>query len=283
MVAKLLPCGLSPFPRAVSGSPRRTVSVLWAVAVCQRDLCSRESCWGPCSPPGLATAWAFVARLTLRASTREDFLVVSPPGLPSRADAAFSPSQYYEMSYGLNIEMHKQVSLCGMGALSLLPVHALTSGPIQGHPRKAWEVAPCRSPGKAVLVGAVLPSVCFGSSAPLCVMALACLLSSPHTRVHSSVSCHLLAGLRVRVPGCVAMRLLRWEESSGGGLVLAWLLAPVVSGHLGTIVEETGSRGATGAAASRPGDGQGDELCLAALAAVQCQLALGGSSPGGWG
>lgn len=129
MVAKLLPCGLSPFPRAVSGSPRRTVSVLWAAAVCQRDLCSRESCWGPCSP-GLATAWAFVARLTLHASAGEDFLVASPPGLPSHADAAFSPSQYYEMSYGLNIEMHKQVSLCGMGALSLLPVPALPSGPI---------------------------------------------------------------------------------------------------------------------------------------------------------
>lgn len=46
------------------------------------------------------------------------FLPLSSPGLQSRADAAFSPSQYYEMSYGLNIEMHKQVSLAGLGALS---------------------------------------------------------------------------------------------------------------------------------------------------------------------
>ncbi|NXY80104.1 TLE1 protein, partial [Glareola pratincola] len=33
------------------------------------------------------------------------------PGLPGPADAASSPSQYYEMSYGLNIEMHKQTEI----------------------------------------------------------------------------------------------------------------------------------------------------------------------------
>lgn len=48
---------------------------------------------------------------------------MNSPGLQSHADAAFSPSQYYEMSYGLNIEMHKQVSLGGLGApsTSLVP------------------------------------------------------------------------------------------------------------------------------------------------------------------
>ena len=129
VAAKPLPCGLSLFPPAASGSPGRTVSVLRSVAVCWRDLCSRERSWGPCSPPGLATAWAFVAGLTPHASAGEDFLVASPPRLRSRADAAFSPSQYYEMSYGLNIEMHKQVSLGGTGALSQLPCPCSPSPP----------------------------------------------------------------------------------------------------------------------------------------------------------
>lgn len=65
----------------------------------------------------------------------------SRAGLPGPAEAAFSPSQYYEMSYGLNIEMHKQVSLGGPGALSQLPcprspspVGMATSGPFRVFP-----------------------------------------------------------------------------------------------------------------------------------------------------
>lgn len=70
--------------------------------------------------PGLATLWVFVSRATPHTGTGEEFLAGSPPGLPSCADAAFSPLQYYEMSYGLNIEMHKQVSV----SVSQLPVPA---------------------------------------------------------------------------------------------------------------------------------------------------------------
>nr|XP_009939020.1 PREDICTED: protein groucho-like [Opisthocomus hoazin] len=104
VVAKPLPCGLSPFPWAASGSPRRTVSVLWAVAACRTDLSSRERSWGLCSPPGLATARMSVAGLTPRASAREDFAYYEMSyGLNIEMH-----KQYYEMSYGLNIEMHKQ-------------------------------------------------------------------------------------------------------------------------------------------------------------------------------
>ena len=46
-------------------------------------------------------------------------------------------------------------------------------------------------------MGDVLPPLCFGSSVLLCVMAFVCLLSSLHTRVHSGVSCRLLAAFRV--------------------------------------------------------------------------------------
>lgn len=68
-------------------------------------------CW-----PGLSTAVCGQAVPTHQHQ--------SPSALPIPADAASSPSQYYEMSYGLNIEMHKQVSPGGTGALSQLPVPA---------------------------------------------------------------------------------------------------------------------------------------------------------------
>uniref|UniRef100_A0A8V5GGW6 Groucho/TLE N-terminal Q-rich domain-containing protein n=1 Tax=Melopsittacus undulatus TaxID=13146 RepID=A0A8V5GGW6_MELUD len=52
-----------------------------------------------------------MARLSLCASTREGSVAVIPLGSPFHADAAFSLLQYYEMSYGLNIEMHKQTEI----------------------------------------------------------------------------------------------------------------------------------------------------------------------------
>lgn len=51
VVANLLLCGLSPFLQ----ESLRTVSILWAAAMCQTNLCSWERSWGPCCPHGLAT------------------------------------------------------------------------------------------------------------------------------------------------------------------------------------------------------------------------------------
>lgn len=96
-----------------------------------------------------------MARLSLCASTGEGFVAVIPLGSPSNADTAFPLLQYYEMSYGLNIEMHKQVRLGGMGAIVLAlsfwlyhPCPHLALWALQGHPFP-WEVAPCCNPGKA--------------------------------------------------------------------------------------------------------------------------------------
>lgn len=101
-----------------------------------------------------------------------------------------------------------------------------------------WDVAPCCSPGKAVLVGDVSPSLYFGSFVLLCVTALAVSLAL-HTHI-----CALVAGFRVPCLDCGVLVVSGrggGGGAGGGGLVLAWLLTPVVNGRGGTVVKETGS------------------------------------------
>lgn len=87
------------------------------------------------------------------------------------ADAAFPPLQYYEMSYGLNIEMHKQVSVSGMGACS-----SSLSLPLRGRPH-GMHGKHLPAVAHEVCLGVVLLSLDAGSSAPLRVVALARLSS----------------------------------------------------------------------------------------------------------
>lgn len=110
----------------------------------------------------------FVAGLTLHASAGEDFLVATPSGLPSHADAAFSPLQYYEMSYGLNIEMHKQVSLGGTGALSWVPC---PWSPVPTSPCGPFGVIPSNGKRGRLLPAVVQGSLClWGTCSLLCAL-----------------------------------------------------------------------------------------------------------------
>lgn len=110
VVENLLLCGLSPF---LQESWEDCVHPVGCSHVPEKPLLLGEELGTVLSPwPGHTVTVRGQADLVCQ----HHFLLVSSPGL--RADAAFSPPQYYEMSYGLNIEMHKQVSLAGLGALS---------------------------------------------------------------------------------------------------------------------------------------------------------------------
>lgn len=199
VVANLLLCGLSPF---LQESWEGCVRPVGCSHVPEKPLLLGEELGIVLSPwPGYT--------MTLCASTTEDFLLVSSPGVQSRADAAFSPSQYYEMSYGLNIEMHKQVSLGGLGALS----SSLSPAP---WPHFAiWDLQGC--PHKQH--GKLLPAVaqCLWGMCPL-PCALCCCVPWPWLPPHT----RLCSGFGFRVPYPV---LLCQAESGGAGLVLAWLLS----------------------------------------------------------
>lgn len=127
-----------------------------------------------------------------------------------------------------------------------------------------WDVAPCCSPGKAVLVGDVSPSLYFGSFVLLCVTALAVSLAL-HTHI-----CALVAGFRVPCLDCGVLvvsgreRWWRTRACMAAHISCEWSWGDCCEGDW--LLPQ--GRGAAGSQ-------QDDGLWLDTFASVCCPLAWG--------